>query len=438
MLNKVQETQLKLKEYGYYAPLELAKIVYLFESAGKKNRKGIVSMLLEGKSGAGKTFLGETFSKMINPDDPENEDNKKFVQCFPRMGAENFQCDVNIVGVIKHDADNSIKPGILLQALQQSHERPVVLIIDELDKARGDVDSFLLDFLENGRLTTGTDTYKKGEFPIYTFITSNSKREIDEALINRSRRVNVPRPSKELFLEILGLPVNHYLSIVYDKCPDFSIRQAKQYLEDIEELGVDFDEDAISQYVNIDNAKIETLEDLEIILDEAYYSLRPELHLDRCTIKLDSKNQVNIMKLLNEDKEGNFKLYSNKNDEENFHIEIETLKQLKIARKYIELGHWKNEYSGWFKCTKSDSEIKEAEIMWAVNTNRDTGDRFGLLMNSENNKLFRIVSHEGNAFVYLDSTSYTIESFLNQSKNTDEKKNKEDSEYCDDEECLEE
>ena len=32
------------------------------------------------------------------------------------------------------------------------------IIIDELDKARPEVDSFLLDFLENGRLTTGTDT----------------------------------------------------------------------------------------------------------------------------------------------------------------------------------------------------------------------------------------------------------------------------------------
>ena len=124
---------------------------------------------------------------------------EKFVQCFPRMGTENFQYDVNIEGVMKQDADSSIKAGILLQALQQSQRGPVVLVIDELDKARPEVDSFLLDFLENGRLTTGTDTYEKGEFPIYTFITSNDKREIDEQ--NRMFRIALNKGHAFVFLD---------------------------------------------------------------------------------------------------------------------------------------------------------------------------------------------------------------------------------------------
>lgn len=208
MSEKIKETQEKLKKLGYFVSKDLAKIVLLFETAGKRNRRSIPTLLLQGKSGAGKTFLAETFSKMIDADE-------KFVQCFPRMGTENFQYDVNIEGVMKQDADNSIKEGILLQTLQQSKKGPVVLVIDELDKARPEVDSFLLDFLENGRLTTGTDTYEKGEYPIYTFITSNDKREIDDALINRSKKVEVPRPDKELFLEILGLPENHYIGYIY-------------------------------------------------------------------------------------------------------------------------------------------------------------------------------------------------------------------------------
>ena len=186
MSEKIQETQERLKKLGYFASEDLAKIILLFEAAGKKGKKSIPTLLLQGKSGAGKTFLAETFSQMIGADE-------KFVQCFPRMGTENFQYDVNIEGVMKQDADSSIKAGILLQALQQSQKGPVVLVIDELDKARPEVDSFLLDFLENGRLTTGTDTYEKGQYPIYTFVTSNDKREIDDALLNRSKRVEVPR-----------------------------------------------------------------------------------------------------------------------------------------------------------------------------------------------------------------------------------------------------
>lgn len=94
MNEKIQNTQNKLKELGYFSNENLSKLVYLFEEAGKRNNKNIPTLLLKGKSGAGKTFLAETFSKMINADE-------KFVQCFPRMGTENFQYDVDIESVMK-------------------------------------------------------------------------------------------------------------------------------------------------------------------------------------------------------------------------------------------------------------------------------------------------------------------------------------------------
>ena len=122
--------------------LEIKNVAYSYANSKEKVLSGVNQKFelgkfyaIVGKSGAGKTFLAETFSKMIGAEE-------KFVQCFPRMGTENFQYDVNIEGVMKQDADNSIKEGILLQALQQSKVSPVVLIIDELDKARPEVDSF--------------------------------------------------------------------------------------------------------------------------------------------------------------------------------------------------------------------------------------------------------------------------------------------------------
>ena len=68
MSEKIQETQQKLKNLGYFASDNLSKIVLLFEAAGKKDKKSIPTLLLQGKSGAGKTFLAETFSKMIGAD----------------------------------------------------------------------------------------------------------------------------------------------------------------------------------------------------------------------------------------------------------------------------------------------------------------------------------------------------------------------------------
>ncbi len=425
MSEKIKETQSRLKELGYFASENLAKIVLLFEAAGKKDKKSIPTLLLQGKSGAGKTFLAETFSKMVSADE-------KFVQCFPRMGTENFQYDVNIEGVMKQDADSSIKAGILLQALQQSQESPVVLVIDELDKARPEVDSFLLDFLENGRLTTGTDTYEKGKFPIYTFITSNDKREIDEALINRSKRVEVTRPSKDLFLEILGLPENHYLGYIYDKCPNFSIRQARQYIEDLEVLGTEIDEEALSQYINLDELDVMSLADLQRISEMENGDLEFELpDLERCYITITSDNQEGWVKLFQDGNKGNFRLYSDDNEQDRMYVDIDTIEQLQMASQYMDFDDYYNRYKGWFEYSLSDEEIQADSIIWAGNKSKKDGTRFGIKI--EGDKMFRIAMNKGNTFVYLDSASpNTLESFLGQQKDEIEQEYDTDTEYGDD------
>ena len=425
MSEKIQETQSRLKELGYFASEDLAKIVLLFEAAGKRDKKSIPTLLLQGKSGAGKTFLAETFSQMIGADE-------KFVQCFPRMGTENFQYDVNIEGVMKQDADSSIKAGILLQALQQSQESPVVLVIDELDKARPEVDSFLLDFLENGRLTTGTDTYEKGKFPIYTFITSNDKREIDEALINRSKRVEVPRPSKDLFLEILGLPENHYLGYIYDKCPNFSIRQARQYIEDLEVLGTEIDEEALSQYINLDELDVMSLADLQRISEMENGDLEFELpDLERCYITITSNNQEGWVKLFQDGNKGNFRLYSDDNEQDRMYVDIDTIEQLQMASQYMDFDDYCNRYKGWFEYSLSNEEIQADSIIWAGNKSKKDGTRFGIKI--EGDKMFRIAMNKGNTFVYLDSDSpNTLESFLGQPKDEIEQEYDTDTEYGDD------
>ncbi len=431
MSEKIKETQEKLKKLGYFVSKDLAKIVLLFETAGKRNRRSIPTLLLQGKSGAGKTFLAETFSKMIDADE-------KFVQCFPRMGTENFQYDVNIEGVMKQDADNSIKEGILLQTLQQSKKGPVVLVIDELDKARPEVDSFLLDFLENGRLTTGTDTYEKGEYPIYTFITSNDKREIDDALINRSKKVEVPRPDKELFLEILGLPENHYIGYIYDKCPDFSIRQAKQYIEDLEVLGEEIDEDALSQYINLDELDVMSLADLQRISEMENGNLEFELpDLEKCSIKINENNLIEwtnfFKKIIESGDTKKLKLHTDDNKPGCYYLDINTVEQLQFINKYINFKNYSNSYRGWFEYSMPVEETQSDNILWAENKSQRDGTRFGIKVNED--KMFKIAMNRGNTFVYLDSGTElhnTLEEFLGKDDIRNERDYETDSEYDND------
>ena len=396
MNEKIQNTQNKLKELGYFSNENLSKLVYLFEEAGKRNNKNIPTLLLKGKSGAGKTFLAETFSKMINADE-------KFVQCFPRMGTENFQYDVDIESVMKQNPDKAIKPGILLQALEKSKEKPVVLVIDELDKTRPDVDSFLLDFLENGRLTTGTDTYIKGEYPIYTFITSNDKREIDDALLNRSKIVEVDRPDKELFLEILGLPKEHYLGYFYDRCPDFSIRQAKQYLEDLEVLDEDIDIDVLSQYVSLDKNETLSMYDMNYISELENKGLKvemPELH--NMKIEIDEGNNKKFFKIAKRHKNLGIKFESY--DENRYRIYIDNIKQLKELRPILDNDDY---FSGWIE---DSADMEKDNIIWADNIDNKTGTKFGLeLINDE---IFKVATNGDKKFVYLDSNQ--MELYLNE------------------------
>ena len=395
MNEKIQNTQNKLKELGYFSNENLSKLVYLFEEAGKRNNKNIPTLLLKGKSGAGKTFLAETFSKMINADE-------KFVQCFPRMGTENFQYDVDIESVMKQNPDKAIKPGILLQALEKSKEKTVVLVIDELDKTRPDVDSFLLDFLENGRLTTGTDTYIKGEYPIYTFITSNDKREIDDALLNRSKIVEVDRPDKELFLEILGLPKEHYLGYFYDRCPDFSIRQAKQYLEDLEVLDEDIDIDVLSQYVSLDKNETLSMYDMNYASELENKGVKIEVpELYNMKIEIDGGNNKKFFKIAKRHKNLGIKFESY--DENRYRIYIENIKQLKELRPILDNDDY---FSGWIE---DSVDMEMDNIIWADNIDNKTGTKFGIeLINDE---IFKVATNGGKKFVYLDSNQ--MELYLN-------------------------
>ena len=412
MNEKIQNTQNKLKELGYFSNENLSKLVYLFEEAGKRNNKNIPTLLLKGKSGAGKTFLAETFSKMINADE-------KFVQCFPRMGTENFQYDVDIESVMKQNPDKAIKPGILLQALEKSKERPVVLVIDELDKTRPDVDSFLLDFLENGRLTTGTDTYIKGEYPIYTFITSNDKREIDDALLNRSKIVEVDRPDKELFLEILGLPKEHYLGYFYDRCPDFSIRQAKQYLEDLEVLDEDIDIDVLSQYVSLDKNETLSMYDMNYVSELENKGVKIEVpELYNMKIEIDEGNNKKFFKIAKRHKNLGIKFESY--DENRYRIYIENIKQLKELRPILDNDDY---FSGWIE---DSADMEKDNIIWADNIDNKTGTKFGLeLINDE---IFKVATNGDKKFVYLDSNQ--MELYLN--KKHLNKDDVDDTDYVDD------
>jgi MoxR-like ATPase len=91
----------------------------------------------------------------------------------------------------------------LLDALEADADQPVVLLIDEIDRADDEFEAFLLEFLADFAVTIpelGTITAAR---PPAVFLTSNRTRELHDALKRRCLYHWIDYPSAELEREIV-------------------------------------------------------------------------------------------------------------------------------------------------------------------------------------------------------------------------------------------
>jgi MoxR-like ATPase len=127
----------------------------------------------------------------------------------------------------------------LLRAL--ASERPVVMLIDEVDRADPEFEAFLLEVLSEGQVTIpelGTVHAKNA--PLFV-LTSNSTRELTDALRRRCLHafVDYPPPSREqAILEMrvpgLGEKLAGQLAAFADKTRALDLRKAPSIAETID------------------------------------------------------------------------------------------------------------------------------------------------------------------------------------------------------------
>lgn len=91
----------------------------------------------------------------------------------------------------------------LLQAIDQSHDSAPVLLIDELDRADEEFESFLLELLSDFQITIPEIGTLHAEHRPMIVITSNRTREIHDALKRRCVYHWIDYPSLEKELEIV-------------------------------------------------------------------------------------------------------------------------------------------------------------------------------------------------------------------------------------------
>ena len=102
-------------------------------------------------------------------------------------------------------SERFVLPRPLLKAI--TSEKPVVLLIDEIDKADAEFEAFLLELLSDFQVTVPEiGTFKARQIPLVV-LTSNNAREMSDALKRRCLHLYIDFPERDQEIAIVKLKV---------------------------------------------------------------------------------------------------------------------------------------------------------------------------------------------------------------------------------------
>jgi MoxR-like ATPase len=102
-------------------------------------------------------------------------------------------------------SDRFIQPRPLLQAI--TSERPVVLLLDEVDKSDPEFEAFLLELLSDFQVSIPELGTRRAINIPFVLLTSNNYRDMSDALKRRCVHLYIDYPERETEVQIIRLKI---------------------------------------------------------------------------------------------------------------------------------------------------------------------------------------------------------------------------------------
>jgi MoxR-like ATPase len=211
-ISSVNDLEAALASQKYVADRSLATTLYLTLTLSKP-------LLLEGEAGVGKTEIAKVLAESMGV--PLIR-----LQCYEGLDANSaiYEWDYPrqmlylrtleaTTGIDQEEArrnlfsDEFLLKRPLLQAIDASHDRAPVLLIDEVDRADQELEAFLLELLSDFQVTVPELGTIRAEHVPVVILTSNRTREIHDALKRRCLYYWIDFPNFQKELQILAAKV---------------------------------------------------------------------------------------------------------------------------------------------------------------------------------------------------------------------------------------
>lgn len=216
-----------LIEQGYISDNSIAMSIFLSLKLNKP-------LLIEGPAGVGKTEIAKVMAKVLNT-------NLIRLQCYEGLDASNALYEWNyqrqllylkmtehsVGGVLERENDIFSEKFLLQRPILQAirAEKQQVLLLDEIDRADEEFESYLLEVLSDWQITIPEiGTIKAISIP-QVIVTGNRVRELSEALRRRCLYLWIDYPDFE-----------KELLIVRNRLPNIDAKLAEQICKFMQEL----------------------------------------------------------------------------------------------------------------------------------------------------------------------------------------------------------